>query len=401
MIVAKLNSNKRRRIFCIIVVLVAPISLFAWHLVLTTEQQNWLITWLKTVPKSDNYGGSDLKSLGKHNGSHSKYNLYTNLKNSLSRRQNHSRTPVGIVGTKLFQYEPFTRKVLIISIGRSGSSFLGDLFNQNEKTFYLFEPLRWSNRDPSIYQSKKYKVLNDLYSCKFAEKVYLDFLIKERSFRRKSRKLSTFPGQCNKLSKRSLPCLSKILKTSCLRASSLVAKVLTHRLPQGGIWGIRKMLDTNKNLSIVHLIRDPRRVIASMKKAGWLKRWKFSKQVEYVCSTVWNNIQHVRNESAYYKARYKLLLFNDMMLDPFSTVVELYEFLKMGPVPDYIFSWIKQNTMSSVGDKKSQRTYGTFRNSTEVLNRKVDFSAEEERVIDTHCSNVIRYIHMIRKNSIN
>ena len=32
-------------------------------------------------------------------------------------------------------------KVLLITAHRSGSTFLGELFNQNEKAFYLFEPL--------------------------------------------------------------------------------------------------------------------------------------------------------------------------------------------------------------------------------------------------------------------
>jgi len=32
-------------------------------------------------------------------------------------------------------------KVLIVSTYRSGSSFIGELFNQNSKSFYLFEPL--------------------------------------------------------------------------------------------------------------------------------------------------------------------------------------------------------------------------------------------------------------------
>ena len=32
-------------------------------------------------------------------------------------------------------------RVLLITAHRSGSTFLGELFNQNEEAFYLFEPL--------------------------------------------------------------------------------------------------------------------------------------------------------------------------------------------------------------------------------------------------------------------
>jgi len=45
-----------------------------------------------------------------------------------------------IVGKNITKIEQPV-KVLIVSAYRSGSSFIGELFNQNSEAFYLFEPL--------------------------------------------------------------------------------------------------------------------------------------------------------------------------------------------------------------------------------------------------------------------
>ena len=381
------KSYKTRRIYCVVVILAGAASIFAWHLVVNEGQHQWFINWL-AVKEGNNFTKKKLPTLGKHILNRAKFPHYGLDKKSLKESRDSANSP---------------RKVLIISRGRSGSSFLGDLFNQNKQIFYLFEPLGFSIKtDFKDEEAKKYRILNDLFNCKFSEKIYLEFLTKKdgQSFRKKSNKLSTFPGQCPRISKNSSRCLSKILKSSCLSASNVVAKVLTHRLPGKGLWGIREILDANKNLRIVHLIRDPRRVIASMRAAGWFKEKNFASTVQETCSLIWANVQHVRNESSYYNDRYKLVVFTDMMLNPFSTVVELYNFLNLGPVPEYIFSWIVRNTMASTDiNKQNKMRYKTSRNSSEVLNRKVDFTEFQEIIIDTYCSNVIEFLDRVKKSS--
>ena len=69
--------------------------------------------------------------------------------------------------------------IIIISFPRSGSSFLGEIFNHHPAVFYLFEPLQavqnMFSRDslfefnissPS-YQTVVFKVLEDIINCKF------------------------------------------------------------------------------------------------------------------------------------------------------------------------------------------------------------------------------------------
>ena len=59
---------------------------------------------------------------------------------------------------------------------------------------------------------------------------------------------------------------------------------------------------------------------------------------------MWANIKHVQNESIYYKHR-KNFWCSLTCWWILLRVVELYDFLKMEPVPRYLFSWIVKNTM--------------------------------------------------------
>lgn len=373
MVLVNLNQNKRSKFCCGFVVSLTTLSLFVWNIALDDEQKERSVNWLG-MKKSNNKSSSILGRL-----------LIQNLKSSRDEAYSDDKKTGSLPG-----------KVLIVSRGRSGSTFLGELFNQNKEVLYLFEPLTWSRAAPSNYEQETYEVIDDLYKCKFANKMYLNYMISRKFYRDYTAKLSTFPGQCSRMSRSAGICLRNIMKSICLGSKTVVAKVLTHRLPQGGLKGIKGILDEHKDLKIVHLLRDPRRVISSMKKAGWFKGKIFDEQVKKVCSSMWENVKHVQNESIYYKNRYKLLVFADMMANPNATVVELYDFLKMGPVPGYLFTWITENTLGFDKPSKLQSTYKTSRNSTEVLTRKVNFTTTEEISINTYCSDVIKFVDSVR-----
>ena len=91
--------------------------------------------------------------------------------------------------------------VIIVSEPRSGSSFLGQIFNQHPNVFYLFEPLRavtvvtnedlYLNLPSENYNRLALKLLFEILNCRFRSSFYLDHF---NSFHRSSRKaLSSFP----------------------------------------------------------------------------------------------------------------------------------------------------------------------------------------------------------------
>ena len=169
-----------------------------------------------------------------------------------------------------------------------------------------------------------------------------------------------------------------------------MTKVLTHRLPEGGLWGVKKLMEkpTNSNLKIIHLIRDPRLVVYSMMETGWFRGQNFSEKTQQICDAVWENVEYARRNAVFFQGQYRLIVFREMIKNTRSMIISLYEFLEMAPVPDNVFSWIETNTRVSDFNKP----YSTSRNSTEVLNKKTNFTEEESAIVDKYCSNVIKCI---------
>ncbi|PFX24470.1 Carbohydrate sulfotransferase 1 [Stylophora pistillata] len=79
--------------------------------------------------------------------------------------------PIQKVTTQYTTYtSPVQRKtVIIVAEPRTGSSFLGDAFNQNPDVFYLFEPLHGVVLDPSQHERdpKPMQFLAGILGCKF------------------------------------------------------------------------------------------------------------------------------------------------------------------------------------------------------------------------------------------
>ena len=128
-----------------------------------------------------------------------------------------------------------------------------------------------------------------------------------------------------------------------------------------------------------------------MKSVGWFRGRNFSERVQELCDCVWKNVQYARKDAAL-SGRYILVVYREMIQNPFATVVRLYDFLEMGSVPDNVFKWIVENTNGTPGKRTLSDAYSTYRNSTEVLHRKVDLTEDEIVVVNKYCSKVIDFL---------
>ena len=137
--------------------------------------------------------------------------------------------------------------VIIVSEPRSGSSFLGQIFNQHPKVFYLFEPLSavtvvtnedlYLNLPSENYNRLALKLLFQILNCRFRSSIYLDHF---NSFHRFSSKaLSSFPlchqGEATHAfaaRKNCAPLIGTTMEEVCkFQYSFSVAKILLHRVP--------------------------------------------------------------------------------------------------------------------------------------------------------------------------
>ncbi|KAL5258743.1 hypothetical protein ACHWQZ_G009258 [Mnemiopsis leidyi] len=159
--------------------------------------------------------------------------------------------------------------VLIVAGFRTGSTLLGQFFNQNDKIFYIFEPLHqnilWGHR-PEIPGSTSSTPLPDL------QLLYLHHLLDSCSifsyteFRRQMSKVSCGTEEENQARYGSRECGElppNFMSGLCREHDIIVLKTIRIR-------DLRVLQNVLKvgghDVKVIHLLRDPRGVINSRKR---------------------------------------------------------------------------------------------------------------------------------------
>ncbi|NXG41086.1 CHST1 sulfotransferase, partial [Psilopogon haemacephalus] len=291
--------------------------------------------------------------------------------------------------------------VLILATTRSGSSFVGQLFNQHFDVFYLFEPLYHVQYTliPKLTQSKSTTdrrvmlgasrdLLRSLYDC---DLYFLENYIKpqpvnhttDRLFRRGASKALCSPPVCESLGGVDLhleegDCVKKCgtlnltLATESCREHGHVA-IKTVRVPE--VSDLRALVeDPRLNLKVIQLVRDPRGILASRSETfrDTYRLWRIwdgtgrkpynldVTQLTTVCEDFWNSVSTGLNRPLWLKGKYMLVRYEDLARNPMKKTEEIYDFLGI-PMDSNVERWIQNNTR---GDRSSSKhKYGTVRNS--------------------------------------
>ncbi|XP_012559578.1 carbohydrate sulfotransferase 1 [Hydra vulgaris] len=252
------------------------------------------------------------------------------------------------------------RTILITSLPRSGSSFLGEIFNRQKDVFYFYEPLQPLNALSQLISSYNYEkeavtLLSNFFVCNFeGYQDYFNFLsfpeLSNPHFRLMSRVLSMQPF----CAKRVLPnstveeytkyCVNinvKLLRKSCNTKSTFVIKELLHRLPSD----VSKIEFSN----YISLIRDPRAIVWSMKKNKWVENKGYFASTEYeaiekVCRIFRNNYFSMLNNNRLNKL--VILRYEDLVKYPKTTLKDLFQVTKTffyRNIDDTV-EWVNVNT---------------------------------------------------------
>ncbi|KAM9376133.1 carbohydrate sulfotransferase 1-like [Pholidichthys leucotaenia] len=296
--------------------------------------------------------------------------------------------------------------ILILATTRSGSSFVGQLFNQHPEVFYLFEPLYHVQLAllPRLAHSRNLTerrvmlgaardLLRSLFHCHLSS---LESYIQPRPskhatdklFRRgASRSLCSPPvceapldpkeqsmvladeGECVK------KCgpLNVSLAADACRAKRHAA-IKTVRIPQ--ISDLRALMEDPKlNLKVVQLVRDPRGILASRIETfrDTYRLWRLWRatgrrphnldlgQINTVCEDFFRSVSTGLARPPWLKGKYMLLRYEDLARFPLQKTRELYRFL--GLVLDHsVEEWIMNNTRGNSGLSSWQK-YTTVRDS--------------------------------------
>ncbi|XP_043534522.1 carbohydrate sulfotransferase 3-like [Chiloscyllium plagiosum] len=296
------------------------------------------------------------------------------------------------------------RHLILMATTRTGSSFVGEFFNQNSDIFYLFEPLWHVERtvtfEPkganAVASSIVYRdvvqqlLLCDLYVLEnfllpMPERHVTAFLFRRGSSRSLCEgAVCTPPKRGGGGSSERFPCrlrrcglLNLTLATQACRQKQHVA-MKTVRLRQ--LEFLRPLVeDLRIDLRVIQLVRDPRAVLASRMVAfpGKYEAWKKWADQGVVpddeelaklrgnCESLRASAQLGLSQPAWLKDRFLLMRYEDVALEPVKRAHEMYRFAGISITPE-VKKWIHINTQSSPG---SDNLYSTHKNSSEQFEK--------------------------------
>ena len=303
------------------------------------------------------------------------------------------------------------RNVIIVAEPRTGSSFLGDAFNQNPDIFYLFEPLRGVMNHPLQYinDPRPMQFLAGILRCKFTSPTYVKEIEKFRRF--SSNALSSPPlcatktslytpkKKCNALSTRNMEHVCK------LDYRVTVMKILTSRIPRNKVESLFPLCNTT-NCTIIYLVRDPRPVIFSHMKVG-IQTWQNFKiransnaprpsvrmYSAHLCRQIEANVKAFMNFTGKMNNRYHMLRYEDLARNPVETLQRAF---KIGGVTmqNNTLQWIKNHTLVRKLNLKDERNdFSTNRNSKALIDKwRLEVDPCLVNIIEDSCRSVMRLL---------
>lgn len=145
------------------------------------------------------------------------------------------------------------RVLLLSSVGRSGSSFLGQLLSTQESTVYFYEPIR-GLPSKSRYKDNTDELLR-YFNCTVRKTVLQEgpnpniVIVHFPTVGKKKKQIT--PDQAVE---------------RCLSEQQVIIKTIRTRLR----WVLARMQQKEfENVKVIHLVRDPRGSYVSMKKLKW------------------------------------------------------------------------------------------------------------------------------------
>ncbi|XP_006816789.1 carbohydrate sulfotransferase 1-like [Saccoglossus kowalevskii] len=282
--------------------------------------------------------------------------------------------------------------VMLVASYKGGSTFCGELFNQNPNICYFFEPLYDTSDKPTWNSSiKATSTLKELYNCMFVDH-YLNMI-------------HNFP-----LAKSRSNCFKNICKTGlCCRKtnrSELVQGCGKYNYKAIKVLRLQSLevlkplvLEEKIDLKIIHLIRDPRGIACSRTCKGFWDvqrreiieiQGDLLKEIANECKNMHNMVSYAKSLPAWLDRHYKIVRFEDLAIDPIGVAEEIYRFIGID-LPVEVTSWIQAKTKhEEYGEGRLNRS----RNSTATADswRHV-LTFSEVNLIQNVCTDIINDMH--------
>ncbi|XP_023237773.1 carbohydrate sulfotransferase 3-like isoform X1 [Centruroides sculpturatus] len=241
-------------------------------------------------------------------------------------------------------------RILLITFLRGGSTFLGDLTQQNPKTFYYYEPLHfWGLRRKfdSYETSEAFNTLSHLFRCQFNEKIEYNRYLPKHSFIFIRNKY--LMSNC----KNSVLCRDiKYHYKICSQSQSILMKVARLNLKDALVF-----LKQNSDLDIklVYLSRDPRAILNSRKQTKWCRNVTCNTPF-FLCNEMRSDLEALNTSNM----SFHWIRYEDLALDPENMARNLYKWLSI-PFTSEAARFVQTHTNRQ---PKTKIFYSTYRNSS-------------------------------------
>lgn len=271
--------------------------------------------------------------------------------------QNYNFTLSGVKKLEdlLMEYKGNPLRSIILSTWRSGTTFLGELLNAVQGTFYHYEPLLRHKtnviRGPPLAVHALYSV-KKMFKC--------DFIGIKQYFNYGKMHLNQFSHN-SRLWK-----YCKYQKEFCLDANftSKFCKLFpfqSMKLVRVRLHLIEDILrDEELNVRVVLLIRDPRGVMQSRQFQHWCKPSPDCWNPKRLCGDMVSDHNEIGILLKKYPKQLAVLRFEELALFPEVTMLQVFEFLRLSPVAS-VWKFLYRHTNIDIDSVSS-----TYRVSRDV-----------------------------------
>lgn len=276
-------------------------------------------------------------------------------------------------------------KIIVLTYFRSGSSFFGDLLQQNWKTFYHFEPLHsmtYNSRIGDDKIEKAFDLFNGIFKCNFSElKDYMQwvkqshnqFLFAHNLFLRVT--CHSNPKTCFN---------PTFVNAVCSRAPIHVMKLTRLHMRH-----LKTYLEENRDMEIkvVYLTRDPRGIVSSRWTLDWCNGTECS-DPNVLCHEMSEDLKifdqlQKEKPSNFIKVRYE-----DITLNPEIESRKLFKFLQL-PFSTSVQRFLKTHTVGRRTDDNNP--YSTRRNTTSMaFSWRERFTYKQVIDVQQSCEDVLK-----------